>query len=181
MWSRILPSVSRARIGLLSIASGALLLAGCGSGVSGSVEVTRTSAPGSQAPTPTAAFEATATTAHTRTSVTATATATSGCPSAIAWSDALDHVGEQVTVRGPVKGTNYASGTKGKPTFLDVGKAYPDPARFTVLIWGDDRASFPAPPEKAYAGKTICVTGLVTSYKGGAEIEVSSPAAIVVE
>lgn len=80
-----------------------------------------------------------------------------------------------------MKGANYATSTKGKPTFLDIGKAYPDPARFTVLIWGDDRGKFPTAPEKAYSGKVICVTGLVTSYKGGAEIEVSSPMAIVVE
>ncbi len=155
-----------------------LLLAGCGSGESGSASVARglAEAPASvesrAAPpeaTPGAARQANA------------SPSPSTCTSAITWSEALNHVGEQATVRGPVKGANYASKTKGKPTFLDIGRAYPDPARFTVLIWGDDRAAFAVAPEKAYTGKTICVTGLITSYKGGAEIEVSSPAAITLE
>lgn len=158
--------------------SGMLLLAGCGSSEGGSVAITRTpSKPSTLTETRTVLLEPTS----TATTMTRTPASQRGCPSAISWSNAIEHVGEQATVRGPVKGTNYATRTKGKPTFLDVGKAYPDPARFTVLIWGDDRANFPAPPEKAYAGRMICVTGLVTSYKGGAEIEVSSPAAIVVE
>jgi DNA/RNA endonuclease YhcR with UshA esterase domain len=62
-----------------------------------------------------------------------------------------------------------------------VGKAYPDSTRFTVLIWGENRGKFPAPPEQMYRGKTVCVSGLVTTYQGVGEIEVASPSAIVVQ
>ncbi len=55
-----------------------------------------------------------------------------------------------------------------------------DPARLTVLIWGDDRGRFPSAPESMYAGKTLRVTGTVKMYEGAAEIVVSDPGAIVV-
>lgn len=169
--------VFRLWIGLLSIGLGVVLLGGCGSGESGSVNVTRTA----DTPSPAASLASLAATTPTAPSPTDGGPSSGGCKSAIAWNEALDHVGEQATVRGPVKGATYANRTKGKPTFIDLGRAYPDPAAFTVLIWGDDRARFSIAPEKAYTGKTICVTGLITSYKGGAEIEVSSPSEIVVD
>lgn len=102
------------------------------------------------------------------------------CKDAVPWSEAKSHVGKQITVLGPVADTNYAATTPGKPTFLDIGKPYPSPDRFTVLIWGDARDAFPAPPEQMYAGKTICVTGLVEDYKGSPEIIASLPASIAI-
>jgi hypothetical protein len=96
------------------------------------------------------------------------------------WGDAINHVGEQGTVCGPVLDSNYASGSNGQPTFLNLGKAYPDPDRFTVLIWGSNRGKFSPPPENAYAGKTICATGLIESYQGSAEIEAKTPGDIQV-
>ncbi len=105
----------------------------------------------------------------------------SSCEGAISWEQAKANVGKKTTVRGPVVGTNYATSSKGQPTFLDVGKPYPDAARFTVLIWGSDRSKFQGAPEQTYRGKTICVSGLIQSYRGAAEIEVKSPADIVVQ
>ena len=96
-------------------------------------------------------------------------------PGAISWDKAKYHIGERTTVYGPVVDTRWASGSKGKPTFLNVGKPYPDANRFTVVIWIDYRANFPQPPEKYYLGKTIYVTGLVTEYKGIPQIEVKTP------
>ena len=97
---------------------------------------------------------------------------------AVSWDKASSYVGQRVTVFGPVVDTRYASGSRGQPTFLDIGRAYPDPSRFTVIIWGDNRANFSQPPEIYYEGKSIYVAGLVTEYRGGAEIEVKSPAQI---
>jgi len=102
-------------------------------------------------------------------------------PSAILWSEAINHIGERTTVYGPVIGATYASGSKGKPTFLNVGKNYPDPARFTVLIWGSDRSKFSPAPEIQYKGRTIYVYGLIELYKGSAEIIVTSPSQIQVQ
>jgi DNA/RNA endonuclease YhcR with UshA esterase domain len=107
--------------------------------------------------------------------------ARSACPNAIDWSKAADNIGKQGTVRGPVVRATYASSSNGKPTFIDLGKPYPDPGRFNVVIWGSDRTNFPTPPENAYTGKTICVTGLIATYRGVPQIIVSAPGAIVVE
>ena len=93
----------------------------------------------------------------------------------IPWSEAASHVGETATVVGPVVGTKYSSTSKGKPTFLDLGADYPDPRRFTVVIWGEHRGAFPSPPEALYRGRTIAVTGRIELYRGVPEIEVASP------
>jgi hypothetical protein len=103
------------------------------------------------------------------------------CPGAVAWSNAGNYVGQRARVEGVVVGANFASGSAGQPTFLDVGLPYPDPGRFTVLIWGDDRANFPLAPDVAFRGEKICVSGVIELYAGVAEIEVSSPAQIVIE
>ena len=97
---------------------------------------------------------------------------------AINWDEAKNHIGERTTVCGPVVSATWASGSKGKPTFLNIGKPYPDPQRFTVLIWVQNRGNFPQPPEDYYLGKNICVTGLIIEYKGVPEIEVKDPSQI---
>jgi hypothetical protein len=102
------------------------------------------------------------------------------CPSAIPWSDAKNHIGSHATIVGPVIQTNYASSTSGAPTFLDVGKASPDPARVEVEIWGWSRSRFPTPPEAEYANKTICVTGSIDLDRSSARIIVLDPSSIVV-
>jgi hypothetical protein len=98
--------------------------------------------------------------------------------SAISWDEAIDHVGERATVCGPVVGTHWASGSSGKPTFLNLGRDYPSSERFVVIIWEDSRANFPEPPEEYYSGKTVCVEGLIIEYEGIAEIEATSPGQI---
>jgi hypothetical protein len=84
-------------------------------------------------------------------------------------------VGQVVTVRGPVLDATFASESRGQPTFLNIGRGYPDPTRFTVVIWIPNRSNFPAPPEELYSGQTVCVTGQVTLYNGSAEMEIIGP------
>ena len=98
----------------------------------------------------------------------------------IDWSKATQFVGKWKTVEGPVLGAHFANTSRGQPTFLNVGRAYPTPERFTVLIWGSDRAKFPQPPETMYVGHTIHVKGEIVLYKGSAEIVVRDPAHIEV-
>jgi hypothetical protein len=75
----------------------------------------------------------------------------------------------------------FATSTNGQPTFLNIGKEYPDPERFTALIWGRDLEYFPFNPDEYYFGKTICVQGLVEEYKGTLEIEVTDPEQIIIK
>jgi DNA/RNA endonuclease YhcR with UshA esterase domain len=93
---------------------------------------------------------------------------------------AVQHVGEVQTVRGVVVSARYAASSKGQPTLLNLDQPYPDTI-FTVLIWGSDRPKFATPPEKAFDGKTVRVTGKITEYKGTPEMVVNDPKQIVVE
>lgn len=98
----------------------------------------------------------------------------------IEWKDASFHVGETVTLYGPVVGTEYASTSNGKPTFLDIGADYPSKNRLSITIWGKNRSAFSTPPEKLYEGKTVAVRGKVYLYDGVCNVEVTSPDQITV-
>ncbi len=108
-------------------------------------------------------------------------TTPTSCPNAVVWSDADRYVGKRTTVRGQVVGVHYATAGEGQPTFLDVGRAYPDPQRFTIVIWGRDRDNFPTAPEQAYRGHVVCVTGFLDTAMGSPGIEVASPTSIAVQ
>lgn len=132
------------------------------------------------APTATATATPTATATVTPLAPPVAAVAPAPCPGAIAWDAAGEHVGQIVTVRGPVVDAAFASASRGQPTFLNIGKGYPDPGRFTVVIWIPNRDNFPAAPEELYRGRMICVTGEVTLYNGLPEMEIIGPEDIVV-
>src|SRR3977135_2721409 len=71
--------------------------------------------------------------------------------------EAAKHVGETVTICGLVASAKYAGQARGRPTFLDFGKPYPN-AIFTALILGSDRAKF-GTPETGVQGKQGRATG----------------------
>jgi hypothetical protein len=50
-----------------------------------------------------------------------------------------------------------------------------------LLIWGSDRGKFVTPPETAFKGKTVRVTGKITAYRGTPEIVVNDPTQIIVD
>jgi DNA/RNA endonuclease YhcR with UshA esterase domain len=90
--------------------------------------------------------------------------------------EASAHIGQTATVCGHVASTKYAYRLKGRPTFLNLDKPYPNQI-FTVVIWGSDRSAF-GTPEAAYSGKNICVTGIIKSYRGIPEIIAKRPSQI---
>ena len=90
----------------------------------------------------------------------------------IGWDEAKSHEGETVTVVGKVVGTKYARDTNGEPTFLDIGLDYPDPDRFSVVIWGDSRDNFSVEPESYYLNKTVAVTGDLYLREGVANMKI---------
>ena len=93
--------------------------------------------------------------------------------------EAKDHIGEKATVCGEVASTRYAASSRGRPTFLNLDKPYPNQI-FTVVIWGEDRGKF-GQPEGKYRDKRVCVTGKITSYRGVPEIIASEPGQIEVQ
>ena len=89
--------------------------------------------------------------------------------------EAFRHIGETGTVCGTVASAHYASRSRGQPTFLDMGSAYPNEP-FTALIWGEDRGKFGLP--EMLAGHKLCVTGQISEYRGRPEIVVRNPSQI---
>ncbi len=97
--------------------------------------------------------------------------------SMISPAQARRHLNETATVCGTVASATYAARARGRPTFLYLDHAYPDPV-FTVVIRGSDLRNFRTAPVKAYARARICVTGRITSFKNIPQMVVRTPGAI---
>jgi hypothetical protein len=98
------------------------------------------------------------------------ATAVAGCnadleDSHVSWRDADNHEGERVTVCGPLK----SLGRDGNDRFLNLGAPYPEEPRFTIVVWDNpDSVENVDPTTEPYRA---CVTGKVSMYEGGPQIE----------
>ncbi len=79
-------------------------------------------------------------------------------------SDTLSQAGHNVTCAIPVASCSYEPKTLGKPTFCNDAP-YPR-QNFTLLVWGQDWSD--------YNGRCLMVRGLVSIYRGKAQIEVRS-------
>jgi exonuclease VII large subunit len=82
----------------------------------------------------------------------------------IAPDDAKTHVGQTVTIEGPV-GNVYTA--RSGMIFIDIGGRYPDNA-FAAVIFSDDSGKFP--DVRSLNGKVVDVTGAVSLYRGKPEI-----------
>ncbi len=92
--------------------------------------------------------------------------------------EAHEVVGQKATVCGVLMQVASPKGIRGNPTYLNMGKRYPDHP-FTVVIWGRDFMQFPMGQLKSYEGKQIAVTGLVEEYRGKPQIVVKEVGQIV--
>ncbi len=90
--------------------------------------------------------------------------------------DAINHIGEQKTVRFFVK-KSYDSG---RAIFLNSKNDFKDPDNFTAVIFNRDRHKFPPSSSDYYGGKTIDVTGVIKEYQGRAEIILENPSQITI-
>lgn len=86
----------------------------------------------------------------------------------ISWDEASRHVGTTQRVCGPLAGT----GQSADDVFLNLGVDYPDPNRFTVVLW--DVGSVRPPP----GVRSLCVSGVITDYRGVPQIELRSIQAV---
>ncbi len=79
-----------------------------------------------------------------------------------------------IRVKARVARVYYASNTRGRPTFIDLGNPYPSRNRVTVVIWGEDRVNFPYAPERMFKpGQVICAQGAASMYSGAPQIQVA--------
>jgi hypothetical protein len=91
----------------------------------------------------------------------------------IALDETPKHVGESATVCGVVESARFAERSTKQPTFLNLGKPYPNQP-FTVIIFGSDRAKFGA-PDVAYLKKRVCATGVISLFDGRPEMKLQEP------
>jgi hypothetical protein len=84
--------------------------------------------------------------------------------------ESADHVGEAATVCGPVVSATYLPQA---PTFLDLGKPFPNQI-FSAIIFGGDRPKF-GTPETSMRDQSICVTGTIFLYQGKPKIILHDP------
>ena len=89
------------------------------------------------------------------------------------------YVGTVKAVRGTVSGVFAPNG--GKVVILNFDRNYR--SAMTSPIFSDDFDKWPggaATVERAYKGKTVLIRGLVTEYRGAAQVKVSHPGQIQV-
>lgn len=92
----------------------------------------------------------------------------------IAPHEASEYAGITAEVCGTVASADYLPQVNGKPTFLNLDEAYPNPV-FTAVIFEENRKRFRNPPEEYYLNHTICVWGTVRMHEGLPQIIVSRP------
>ncbi|MBH0024438.1 hypothetical protein [Salinibacterium sp. SWN248] len=86
----------------------------------------------------------------------------------IAWNEAVAHAGTTQRVCGPLAG----GGNSYDDVFLNLGRDYPDPARFQIVVW--DIGSL----DPIAGGLTLCTSGPITLHEGVAQIELYDPSSI---
>lgn len=94
--------------------------------------------------------------------------------------EARDHIGTPAEVCEKVASADYLQQVGGEPTFINLGRPYPNQT-FTAVIWDDDRTKWTNPPEQQYDGQEICVSGRIENHEGTPQIIVSSPKQIVIQ
>lgn len=103
------------------------------------------------------------------------------CPAVYSWSEAGRHVGEMACVEGPVASVGTS---RSGDVFLNLGKPYPDPGRFTLFIparhVGKFEAAFGARFWNNLLGRTVRALGEIRLYQGVPEIQLSDPSNLVI-
>ncbi len=90
--------------------------------------------------------------------------------------DASQYIGKTVTVCDSVYGTKALN----KLTLINVGGAYPKEL-LTVVVNKEDISKFSSEPASMFLGNKICITGIVSEFKGKFQIVVTEPKQILVK
>ncbi|HUI07588.1 MAG TPA: hypothetical protein VL486_11365 [Verrucomicrobiae bacterium] len=93
---------------------------------------------------------------------------------------AQQHIGETATVCGLVASGVSIDSPGRERTYLNFDHPYPNQT-FAIMIPGSVWGRFKEPPETLFKGKTVCVTGPITSHRGKPEIMVDDPSQIVIQ
>lgn len=92
------------------------------------------------------------------------------CEAPLAWHAAGEHVGQVVSLEGPVVRVTLRTDAQGQPTFIDVGRRFPSRERLALVIWGRDAPQFADVQPQLVEGRVVCVTGRVSDREGVAQV-----------
>jgi hypothetical protein len=81
------------------------------------------------------------------------------------WDQASGYVGTTQRVCGPLRSQRPWNDS----VFLNIGRDYPDPGRFVIVLWDVGAV------ETISAGVMLCAEGQITSYEGVPQIELNDP------
>ncbi len=108
-------------------------------------------------------------------------TPATACEVAVPWDQARTRLGERLCVEGPVASVGTSAGGD---VFLNLGRAYPDPGRFTLFIparvVGRFEAALGSRFWNALRGRTVRAIGEVKLYQGVPEIVLEDPANLII-
>lgn len=90
--------------------------------------------------------------------------------------DSKGYIGENVTVCGIVSSVSNISHSGKNPIFINLGPAYPSQV-FTVVVWKEHQNSLKL-DFNTIKNKTICVKGVISSYRGIPQIEINEDSKI---
>ncbi len=82
---------------------------------------------------------------------------------------AAKKVGDSIKVCDKIYGGRFFETSKGSPTLLNMGAAYPT-SPLTIMIPGEVRIKMVGAPEQELKDKNICVVGKVILFKEKPEI-----------
>ncbi len=96
--------------------------------------------------------------------------ADAACNNPIPWQQARANIGRTVAVVGPLMKVTTPNTVQGNPTWIDIGGVFPSTQRLSVIIWGDKKNEFPSVSSGQLVGRSVCIIGLIESYKGNPQI-----------
>lgn len=112
------------------------------------------------------------------------------CKNPIDWSQADQYVGQVVSVAGPLHETRRRPDVSGSPMWIDMGGVFPNPKRFTVVLWGKHWHQFDLHQLDAdywftivndeVELATLCIRGTVREYKGVPQIELQDKGQFII-
>lgn len=92
------------------------------------------------------------------------------CDNPVPWNEASLHIGQTWVVVGPVIKVTRRPDVRGNPTWVDVGAAYPNAERLSVVLWGTEKNGSSLIEPSQLEGRRICMVGKITNYKGTSQI-----------
>lgn len=102
--------------------------------------------------------------------ITSKAPKGASCANAVLWDEARQYAGQTVVVAGPMMKIAQRNDVRGRPMWIDVGAAYPDPNRLSLVIWGDSAKEFAQLSPAPAPGKWMCMVGTITLFDGSPQI-----------